>query len=339
LDAGFVRAFSLLRSLSPGRFINLIQAEGSRVLSGITGRAIVAGLPWAASVEPTTSCNLRCTECPTGQHSLTRAGGSLNPDGFKRLLDRLSPNLFYLTFYFQGEPLMNAALPEMIRIARKRNIFVATSTNAHYLDESMAAKLVDSGLNHLIISLDGLDQKTYATYRVGGNVEAVKNGITHLVEARRKAGRQTPFIELQFIVMRHNEHQLEEVRAFARQTGVDQLSLKSAQVYSPVPDPGSDRDPLIPRNLKYSRYRQLPNGEWVPKQKLRNRCVRLWRSVVVTWDGITVPCCYDKDAGHRTGDLSNLPLTAIWKNESYTAFRKQLLRDRTAVKICRECGE
>jgi len=126
---------SVLKTLSLRRLINLVLVESSYLLSRIFRKVIVIGKPWSASVEPTTSCNLRCTECPAGMQTLSRAKGNMSIDNFRKILEKLSPDLMFLTLYFQGEPLLNQSFTEMVKLARSHRIFVLTSTNGHFLDE------------------------------------------------------------------------------------------------------------------------------------------------------------------------------------------------------------
>ena len=307
---------ALFKSLNMQRSVNLLLVESSYRISRLLRTPWVAGKPWSASIEPTTSCNLRCPECPTGMQTLTRAKGNLNLDHFNTILGRLAPNLFYLTLYYQGEPMLNPHFSAMVQSARSRRIFVATSTNGHFLNDEKVAEVIKSGLNHLIISLDGMDQETYEKYRVNGNIQTVTEGIQRLVAARKKLKSRTPFIELQFIVMRHNQHQVEQMRMYARQSGVDRVSFKSAQVYN-----FEAGNIIIPTIMEKSRYRQTPGGSWVISANIRNRCHRIWSSIVITWDGKVVPCCYDKDADHLMGNLLEEPLSAIWKNRQYKIGR------------------
>jgi radical SAM protein with 4Fe4S-binding SPASM domain len=304
------------------------------MLSWLFRRVIVVGKPWSASIEPTTSCNLRCPECPTGMQSLTRPKGSLSLDVFRQILDKLSPDLIYLTLYFQGEPMLNQDFTQMVRMARSRRIFVSTSTNGHYLDDKNVEEIISSGLSHLIISMDGLDQETYEKYRVKGNLRTVMEGINRLTTARKVAKSASPFIELQFLVMRHNEHQMKQMEIFAKESGVDKLSFKTAQVYNF--DTGSS---IIPTLKKKSRYYQLADGSWAMSRKIHNHCHRIWSSLVVTWDGKVVPCCYDKNAEHQTGILLEDSLSAVWKNHIYSTFRSRVLSHRADIEICRNCGE
>lgn len=325
---------AFLESLSIHKVINLFLVETGFLFSRIFRKVIILGKPWSASIEPTTSCNLRCPECPTGMQSLTRSKGNLNVEVYKTILDKLSPDLIYLTLYFQGEPFLNPHFPEMVKLARNRRIYVATSTNGHYLDDVNVEKIVNSGLNHLIISMDGLDQETYEKYRVKGTLQTVTDGVKRLVDAKKAMKSKFPFIELQFLVMSHNEHQMKAMRNYATQAGVDKLSFKTAQVYN-----FDSKNTIIPTLKSKSRYRQLPDSSWVIAGKIKNKCHRIWSSLVVTWDGKVVPCCYDKNADYPTGNLLDDSLDDIWKNKVYSTFRKKVLSSRGDIEICRNCGE
>jgi radical SAM protein with 4Fe4S-binding SPASM domain len=321
-------------SLNGRRIYNMLLVEVSFLLSRILRKHLLAGMPWAASIEPTTSCNLRCPECPTGMQVLSRSKGNMNLESFNEILDKLAPNLVYLTLYFQGEPLLNTHFAAMVQLARKRRIFVATSTNGHFLDDKNVKAVIESGLSHLIISLDGTDQQTYEKYRVKGDFQTVTEGVQRLVAARKAAKSVSPFIELQFIVMRHNEHQMLQMRVLAQNLGVDKLAFKTAQVYN-----FDMESTIIPTLKEKSRYNQLPDGTWTIANKPRNRCHRIWSSLVVTWDGKVVPCCYDKDADYEMGNLLDESLSVIWKNKFSETFRKKVLSYRSQTEICRNCGE
>jgi hypothetical protein len=94
---------------------------------------------------------------------------------------------------------------------------------------------------------------------------------------------------------------VEAVKKLARDTGVDAVWLKTAQVYDFENDPNG----LIPAQEKYSRYKKDHNGVMQFKGNNKKHCWRLWHDPVITWDGAVVPCCFDKDAQHRMGDLKN----------------------------------
>lgn len=326
--------FAMLKCFTLRRLWNFVIVEISYLISLITRWVFIAGKPWAASVEPTTSCNLQCTECPTGMQTLTRAKGNMNLEEFSTIINKLAPDLLYLNLYFQGEPLLNPHFAEMIKLARDKKIFVSTSTNGHFLDDTTIEKLLKSDLNHLIISMDGMDQKTYEKYRVNGDLQKVKDGLERLIAAKKKNNTHFPIVELQFLVLKHNQHQMQAMKAFAKTTGIDKLTFKSAQIYN-----FNNAEGVIPTLKEKSRYRKNADGSWMVTRKISNRCHRLWSSIVITWEGRVVPCCYDKNAEYQSGNLLEESLSAIWKNPGNTIFRKKILNNRSEIEICRNCGE
>jgi radical SAM protein with 4Fe4S-binding SPASM domain len=334
MNPRFSIALDLARNLTFYRLVNLSKIYTSYYLSRLLRKSIHWGMPVSISVEPTTACNLNCPECPSGLNKFSRPTGKITREDFKRILDQMHRHLHYITLYFQGEPLLNPEFTEFVRMARCKKIYVATSTNAHFLDEKSAKDIVQSGLNHLIISLDGTDAETYVKYRRGGDFETVIRNIKTMVEARKKAGVKHPFLELQFLVLKHNQHQTEEIKKLGKELGVDSVRLKTAQVYEF--EEGND---FIPDIDRYSRYEKQADGKYRIKNKLPNHCFRMWSGCVFTWDSRVVPCCFDKDAEHQFGKLDHQDFKSIWRSEKYNAFRQQILDDRSKIDICRNCTE
>lgn len=328
-------ALNLMSKLTLRRVWNASRVWMSFYLSKLTRKPIQWGYPISISFEPTTSCNLRCPECPSGLRAFTRPTGMLQKDFFRETIDQLHRELLYLVFYFQGEPYLNPSFLEMVRYAADKGIYTATSTNAHYLTDELAKKTIESGLDRLIISIDGTTQSVYEQYRVGGKLEKVIEGARRVVKWKKEMKSSTPFILFQFLVVKPNEHQIEEVRQLAAEVGVDDVWFKTAQVYDYVNDPNQ----LIPTNTRYSRYRKNAAGQYEVKNKLENHCWRLWHATVITWDGLVVPCCFDKDAQHTMGDLKGKSFREIWQQETYHQFRGQVLASRKNIDICANCSE
>ena len=197
-----------------------------------------------------------------------------------------------------------------------KKIYTATSTNAHYLNDANAKRTIESGLDRLIISIDGTTQETYQQYRKGGKLEKVLEGARNIVKWKKQLNSKTPFVVFQFLVVKHNEHQVDDVKELAKEIGVDDVWFKTAQIYDYENDPND----LIPTIDKFSRYRKTDDGT-VFKGKLSNHCWRLWHDPVITWDGLVAPCCFDKDAQHQLGNLREKSFKEIWKNGEYTRFR------------------
>ncbi len=326
---------NLASKLTFRRFTNGLKVLASFYASRLINRPVQWGYPVSISFEPTTSCNLRCPECPSGLRQFTRPTGMLQNDFFRKTIDEIHQELLYLIFYFQGEPYLNPGFLEMVRYASSKKIYTATSTNAHYLTDEVARKTVESGLDRLIISIDGTTQDVYEQYRVGGNLEKVLQGARNIMKWKRELKSKTPFVFFQFLVVKPNEHQVDDIKRLAREVGVDEVRFKTAQVYEYETDPNN----LITTLDKFSRYKKNADGTYSPKNKLANRCWKLQHANVITWDGLVVPCCFDKDAMHQLGNLKTQSFKEIWHNDNYKQFRSELMKSRRNIDICANCSE
>ncbi|MDZ4845879.1 MAG: SPASM domain-containing protein [Chitinophagales bacterium] len=361
-------AFHFLNKLTPAKAGNAGRILSSYYRSRLSGNTEISGYPITLSIEPTTSCNLRCPECPSGLRSFTRDTGMLEMELFKKVLDETERHLLYLYLYFQGEPYLHPQFSELVKYASRKGIYTVTSTNAHYLDNDRARETVESGLSRIIISIDGITQESYAKYRIGGSLQKVLEGTKQLVHWKKKLQSATPHIIFQFVVFSHNESEIAEVHRLAKEYGVDEVKIKTAQVYDF--EKGSE---LIPKEGKYARYHLTtsPNSidsvmlsaseashtselrdsslrkasaqndepKYQIKNELLNHCWKLWHSSVVTWDGKVVPCCFDKDAKYVMGDLKQQRFSEIWNGDAYRSFRTNLLKSREEIDICKNCTE
>ncbi|GAB4241042.1 MAG: hypothetical protein Tsb0034_17840 [Ekhidna sp.] len=327
-------AFSLASKLSPKRIANAWKVWASYQRAIKTGKPVIQGLPTSLAIEPTTACNLRCPECPSGLRSFSRATGKLDTELFEKIIHEVHEHLIYLTFYFQGEPYLNPDFLDMVHIANEHKIYTTTSTNAHFLDEENAKKTVKSGLNRLIISIDGASQETYESYRKEGDLTKVLEGTKNILECRKQLNQSGPKIVWQFLVVRPNEHEIPKIQQLAREYGVDKVAFKTAQIYDY--EHGNE---LIPTIDKYSRYQKNGDGTYSIKNKLENKCWKMWQSCVITWDGQVIPCCFDKDAAHPMGNVTEQSFEKIWFSKPYQNFRKALLTSRSEIEICKNCTE
>ncbi len=326
--------FHILKMLTFRKILNGALLYKSFWLSRIFKKPIIWGKPLALSIEPTTACNLGCPECPSGLKQFSRPTGNMKSSVNEKIIDELGKNLAYINFYFQGEPFINKNIFDLIAYANTKGIYTATSTNAHFLNPESCEKVIDSGLKRMIISIDGTTQEVYEQYRKEGSLEKVLEGTRNMVAAKKKRNAQFPHLIFQFLVVKPNEHQIEEAKILAIEMGVDEIRFKTAQVYS-----YENGNPLIPTIDKYSRYRKMADGTFKLKNKMSNHCWRMWSSAVVTWDGSIVPCCFDKDAKHKLGNMQFVKFDNIWKNKEYQNFRKALLTNRQEIDICKNCSE
>ena len=334
MKAKFSDFINFISILNFKKVFNALIIYKSYFISIIFKKNIHWGMPVSASIELTTNCNLQCPECPSGLRKFSRPTGSIDFVNFQKYIDKIKKNIFYLTLYFQGEPFLNKYLFDFINYAKSKNIYIATSTNGHFLIDKNASQIIESGLDRLIISLDGTDQEAYSSYRKNGNFETVIKGIKNIVEYKKNLKSKKPFIILQFLVLKTNENKIDEIKQLAKDLEVDELQIKTAQFYN-----FENGNPLMPENTKYLRYIKNSEDKFILKNKIKNRCLRMWQSLVITWDGKIVPCCFDKDAAFQMGDLNNSSLKQIWRNKNYNSFRKKILKQRKDIDICCNCSE
>lgn len=292
------------------------------------------GLPFALSIEPTTSCNLRCPQCPSGLRQFTRPIGMLNPIMFDSFINQVKRHVHSLNFYFQGEPFLNPEFLKMVKTASRNNIYTLTSTNAHYLTDEVSKQTIESGLDEMIISIDGVTQDVYEKYRVGGKLDKVLEGAKNIIKWKKTLGSKTPYVVFQLVAFKSNEHQIEMIKQLGKDLGADVVRIKTAQIYD-----FENSEHLIPENTQLSRYKKDKDGKWQIKNPLLNQCWRMWQGCVITWDGKMVPCCFDKDAHYQLGDLTVNSFKEIWNSANYQAFRQNILKGRSQIDICKNCTE
>ncbi|GAX59192.1 Fe-S oxidoreductase [Candidatus Scalindua japonica] len=254
---------------------------------------------------------------------------------YQKIIDELSNWLYKVRFYSWGEPLMHKDIYKMIAYATDKNIGTEISTNLNVFKESDAKSLIESGLEVLIVSLDGADEKVYSHYRVGGDFSRVINNIRAIVKEKKKTGVKNPFIEIQFLVMRHNELQIPNMKLLAKELGVDRLR------FGPVTVNMRNEEDLdwLPEDEKLSRYSYSEKKDQI--YSVRKKCEWLWRSTVINWDGTVSPCCVYEGDKSVFGSLADSKFEKLWNNESYrqsrSVFTKHQKGNNGLKTICSHC--
>ncbi len=322
--------FRLLKMLHFQRIVNYLKIQSGYVASVISKKPVVWGDPFSLSLETAAICNLRCPECAIGCQKTQRLKKLMDLSLFERLLKHYKKSAFYCNLYFQGEPFLNPELPAMIRKCKYHRYYTVISTNGHFLNKENCIKIIQAGLDKLIISLDGADQQTYQTYRKGGDFHLVTEGIRLLSETRKQLGSKHPFVVIQFLVNKTNEHQVQEIKRLSKDLGANSLEYKSMQIYS---DEGLEKFSTTLK--KYNRYRAENNSKSKKSNKKRG-CFRLWSHAVFTSEGRMVACCFDKTPDHASG-LFEPDKRDLWHSETMDDLRYRLLNNKDLPEICLNC--
>jgi len=302
------------RYFSWRKFWNVIRVETQLRFA----KRIIWGSPYEWEIDTTNICQLKCPLCHTGKGTIHRDQGVMDFDLFTKVVDQIKHSCLWLTLYSWGEPFLNQRVHEYIEYAHKQKIATIISSNLNKpLTPLMAEQVIRSGLDVMIVSLDGITQDVYEVYRVNGHLDRVLENLRLLDQKKRELGSKTPYIEWQFIVMRQNEHQLEEAKALAGELGVDSLVFKKVD-FPHGEDDSAEAERWLPR--QHPEYlREDPF--YKPYQEDGQVCWRLWRSAVVNWDGGFAPCCYLTDKTQDFGDLNDFSVKKVWNNPKYTTAR------------------
>jgi radical SAM protein with 4Fe4S-binding SPASM domain len=309
------RALHMIRrNMTWKRLLNLVLVECERVL----GRTRLRSKPYIITIDPTNYCNLRCPLCPTGSGDLGRARAILSLDEFERLVSQVSKYAFEISLMNWGEPLLNPHLFEMIRYCRSRRLSTSLSTNLVRLKPQDVDPLLTSGLDYVTVSLDGTTQEVYEIYRVGGKLDVVLDNLRTLLKRRDELGLQTPWIRWQFIIMKHNEHQIDEARQLAKEIGVDEVT------FIPVGLPFwmSEQEQVALAKEWFAAQPQ--NRHWAPERPDRTRggrCPYLYRTMTLNPGGGVAPCCIVYGEAYDYGNLLQQELDEVWNNPHYVSAR------------------
>lgn len=301
-------------------------------LSLVRKSTTVMGRPMNITIEPTNACNLECPVCETGAGILGRTQEHMSLDAFKIIIDKLAAHTNTLMFYFMGEPFLNKKAYEMIRYAKDKGIpFVDTCTNG---DAVNPQKLIDCGIDSVSFQIGGMTQETHQIYRINSNIERVLHNLRESVALKRK--HNSPIkINCGFILMKHNEHEVELFKQTMAEIGVD-----NAQVIDPCVRTIEQARTMLPTDKKHWIYdpKAIEQDIVRPRVYPNNTCPWIYYSLVVHVNGNVVPCCRDPKGEQIMGNILFQSLDEIWNGEKYRTFREKINKDQGTVDICRLCS-
>ncbi len=326
----------LRRYLRPYKLLNIARVELSRV----RGDIVVKGRPYIYTIDTGNVCNLRCPLCPTGYQGLERKQSLMGLRTFETLLEKVRPYAIEVILHNWGEPFLNPDIIPMIKAAKKAGIGTTISSNlnlVHRGDEFLQ-EVVESGLDHLTVSIDGASQEVYEEYRRGGDLQQVLHNTKVILEHRARVGRKTPVLEWQYLVMKHNEHEIDRARRLAKDLNVDRLRFTSTGLPFDELQNIKLAEKWLPENRAYHDYHP---------EKIRSRgylhdegCYYLYRAMTVNPGGEVAPCCAVYHSKWDFGNLLEARLEEVWNNDHYKKSRSLFSRksyDGDLNTVCDRC--
>jgi radical SAM protein with 4Fe4S-binding SPASM domain len=277
-------------------------------------RERLPALPVEYIVETTAKCNLYCPMCPRETHKQPKA--DMEDAVFERLVAQAGRTAEHMMLIGLGEPFMDARIFERIEFCHRHSISTLLSTNGTFLDEALAARVLDSPLEQITLSFDGARKETFEFYRKGARFEKVRDNFTRFARMKHQRNSRLQVV-VQMVRMEGNAGEVEEfVRFWSGIAGVDQVRIKEDETNLMRPDAGHQA------------------GEW------NHPCHYLWRGpMYVKQNGDVYPCCqsYMLD-GEPLGNIAAVPLASLWDGGEMRNMRRLHASGRAGeIDICSRC--
>lgn len=292
----------------------------------------VLGKPIIVTIEPTTICNLRCPVCESGSGDLRRPRKHMQLESFKSIIDKIASHCNTLIFYFMGEPFANPFAYEMIRYAKKKGVaFITTCTNGDLVNPE---KLISSGIDEVSFQIGGMTKETHAKYRINSNLDRVLRNLEHTVELKRKYNSYTRIV-CGLILMRHNEHEINDFKKKMKEIGVD-----DAVIIDPCVRTIEQASTILPSDIRHWLYDPISYKMGVLKPKIvpMNECPWLYYSMTIQVDGSVVPCCRDSHGEYVMGNILKQDFMEVWNGEDFVNFRKKINKSQFNISLCKLCS-
>ena len=331
-----LRTYIFNKHVTPKKFLNLIKIG---VQHQFLKNPVVKGYPTRLVIDPINICNLKCPLCPTGQGKNGQPKGTMKLNHFKQIIDELGDYLYEIDLFNWGEPFLNKNIYEMIKYANEKNVKVKISSNLSCLEKEDINKIALSELDTLIVSLDGASQESLNKYRCGADFKRVIENIKGIEKQKKILKKNSPEIIWQFLIMKHNEHEIEKAKKMAKKL---RISIDFRPVRTDLGQEIFENDKTkiekyqkwLPSKDVYSRFDYKKKKK---KSKLKT-CMFLWTQSTISWDGTVYPCCAVYDFKYNFGNMfKEGSFRKIWNNKMYQEARK-IVRDKKVINSSNVCS-
>lgn len=253
-------------------------------------------------IEPTNYCNYSCPICPNRFYTSSEKG-YMSYELFEKIVLQIKDFADVIQLYWVGEPLLHPRIFDMITYCKmntKARIMI--STNGSLLTESNCKKLIESGLDKLIVSMDAAESnEVYNSIRMSGDINILNTNVTHLMSYVDKLD-----ITLQFILTNVNEA---EKDSFIKKWDPYNVKVSIQCLYTWANQ--------LPELNNFSSYLSPMIGqERVP-------CADLWYKIAIHWNGDVSRCCFDWSFRNIVGNLNSQSVQELWNSSDVLSLRKR----------------
>ncbi len=272
-------------------------------------------------LESTNICNAACTMCLYPK--MIRRKGMMSFELFKKIIDEYSTSTATRRVQMNniGEPLLDPLLIEKIKYAKEKGVVqVFCFSNGSLLNKKTSEDLIDSGLDYLIISLDGTNRESYEKIRINLKFNEVIENVRNFLIIREKKRANKPKIELHVTIS--DENRLEEKKFVKKMRGLaDYVSIAHAH--------------------NWAGQREIKNADVIQKSNKTDLapCTNLWSELTILWDGRVALCCLDYEGKLILGDINEESLKNIWNGKRIQAIRQSQLKSQFNQDLCKTCSE
>lgn len=301
--------------------------DGCNVGTNAAKYADLPPFPRLMDIEVTSACNFRCLMCPTGNLSVTRPTGFMDPDLFKKLVDECTSHSTALRFIGWGEPTLHPSLVSFVTMANRAGLLTHVNTNGSKLTPGLAQRLIDSGLNSLKFSFQGTDRKSYRDMRGTDFFDGLLKVAAMVRDLR--GTRPLPYLHLSTTVTYETGEQVAEFRKRAE-------PLVDAVTVGTTTFDFMDLNAVRLRPSDLAKLKRLKLFDVTRKQH-PDPCPEVNDKLSIHWDGSVMVCCNAFDKEGEIGKFPEQSLTQLWRGKVMEDYRKRLAKDEYSGPLCSVC--
>lgn len=283
--------------------------------------------PRIIEFEITNHCNFQCLMCKTGVGTALRERGYMSDETFRKVIDEIKGKGVALKFVGQGEPLLHEKFIDYVKLAKKNGVVCHLTTNGSLLDEMLMQKIIDSGLDSIKFSFQGVDREGYRTLRQKDNFESLLEKIEKLY--RMRGDKESPYITVATSITNESEELVnafkERCSDFCDKVEVGITTLEFIEI---------DKVRNEEAKAALLKLQEVQN-----RNKKRYKCCnQVFDVITVRWNGDVTACCADNDGIMTLGNIYEKGIQECWNSPLQNKYREILAKSRyEELEICKDC--